>query len=434
MNLPRLLLVNLALVLAVIVAACGGTATAPTAAPKIDAKPTEPAKPAGAASPASSPAAAAASPASASASPAASPGAAAAASPAASPGASPAASPGASPAASPAASGAGATTAASSAAAPAMDPGPCVAANATKARPSGKARLVIGTGGTGGVFFPYGGGLARIVTAKMPNAEMTAEVTGGSVDNMKLINSGEADVGMTTVDSAYDAFNGTDVYKDTGKIPACAIAVLYQSYIHIVALADSNITTVADMKGKRISVGSAGSSTEGAADRILDVNGVDPRRDITRDNLSVAESVAAMKDRKIDAFFWIGGLPTAAVTDLMATPNLRVNFIPGDTSIQPLRAKYGPLYTPFALPRAVYSGLPGDVPGIGIGNILFVNADMDQGLVGELLKTVFDNLEEVRQIHPEARGLSLEGAAVQTSIPFHPGAIKYFQEKGVWKQ
>jgi TRAP transporter TAXI family solute receptor len=381
---------------ATLISACapGGAAT-PTTAPKTEAKPTQ-----AAAAPASSPAAAASSPA-------------AAASPAGG-------------AAAPAAGGAAAG------ARPAQDPGPCVSANATKPVPSGKARLVIGTGGTGGVYFPYGGGLARIITARMPNTEMTAEVTGGSVDNMKLINNGDADLGMSTADSAYDAFNGTDVYKDSGKIPACAIVSLYQSYIHIISLTDSNIRTVQDMKGKRISVGSAGSSTEGAADRILDVAGLDPRRDITRDNLGVAESVAALKDRKVEAMFWIGGLPTAAITDLVTTPGMRVTFIPGQPYIQPLNAKFGPLYTPFALPRATYAGLEGDVPGIGIANILFVNANMNESMVSTILKTIFDNLPEVAQIHPEAQSLNLKDAASPTSIPFHPGAIKFYQERGVW--
>jgi TRAP transporter TAXI family solute receptor len=377
--------------LAMVMVACsGGAAPNPTTAPKTDAKPTTAAAPAG------SPAAAA--------------------------------SPGA--AASPAAAAGPASGAA--AARPAQDAGPCVSASATKPVPSGKARLVIGTGGTGGVYFPYGGGLARIITAKMPNTEMTAEVTGGSVDNMKLISNGDADLGMTTADSAFDAFNGTDVYKDTGKIPACAIASLYQSYIHIISLTDSNIKTVQDMKGKRVSIGSAGSSTEGAADRILEVAGLDPRRDITRDNLGVAESVAALKDRKIEAMFWIGGLPTAAVTDLVTTPGMRATFIPGQPYIQPLNAKFGPLYTPFALPRATYAGLESDVPGIGIANILFVNANMNEEMVGTILKTIFDNLAEVSQIHPEAKSLTLKDAATPTSIPFHPGAIKFYQERGVW--
>jgi TRAP transporter TAXI family solute receptor len=313
------------------------------------------------------------------------------------------------------------------------DQGACTSEAASTEPPPQPARLVIGTGGTGGVFFPYGGGLARIITEKLPNTEVTAEVTGGSVDNMKLIQTGDADIGLSTVDSAYDAVKGQAAYQDSGPIPACTIAVLYQSFVHVVALEESGIGSVADMKGKRISVGSAGSSTEGAADRILEAAGLDPKADITRDNLSVAESVAAMKDKKIDAFFWIGGLPTAAVTDLVATPNLAVKFLPADQYIPQMVEKYGPLYTPFTLPMDTYAGLTADVPGVGIGNILFVNANMSEQLAYDLLKTIFDNLAEVKQIHPEAEKLALETATTGSSIPFHPGAIKFYTEQGVWK-
>lgn len=309
---------------------------------------------------------------------------------------------------------------------------PCTPAKATGTLPEGKLRLVIGTGGTGGVFFPYGGGLARIFTEKLENAEATAEVTGGSVDNMKLIQVGDADLGLSTVDSAYDALLGEGAYKETGAVEACALAVLYTSFVHVVALQESGIVTVADMKGKRISVGSAGSSTEGAADRILEAAGLDPQADITRDNLSVAESVAAMKDKKIDAFFWIGGLPTAAVTDLVSTPNLPVTFIDTSSFVEQLREKYGPVYTAFTLPQATYAGLAADVAGIGIGNILFVNATMPVELAYNLLDTVFTNIDDVHTVHPEAEKLSLETAINGSSIPFHPGAIKFYAEKGVW--
>lgn len=307
----------------------------------------------------------------------------------------------------------------------------CTNEAASKERPSGKQRLVIGTGGTGGVFFPYGGGIARIITAKLPNTEMTAEVTGGSVDNMNLVQKGDAQVGLATVDSAYDAILGQGAYKE--KIAACTIAVLYQSFVHVVALDGSGINTVADMKGKRISVGSAGSSTEGAADRILEAAGINPKADIKRDNLSVAESAGAMKDKKIDAFFWIGGLPTAAVTDLVTTPNIKVKFVPTEQYVKPLVDKYGPVYSAFSLPKGTYAGVDQDVPGIGIGNILFVNAKMNEQQVYDILKTLFDNQAEVQAIHPEAKSFSLETATKGSSIPFHPGAIRFYTEKGVWK-
>lgn len=310
---------------------------------------------------------------------------------------------------------------------------PCTPEKAIGELSGDKLRLVIGTGGTGGVFFPYGGGLARILTEKLENAEATAEVTGGSVDNMKLVQVGDADLGLSTVDSAYDALIGEGAYKETGAVEACALAVLYTSFVHVVALDESGIATVADMQGKRISVGSAGSSTEGAADRILEAAGLDPKADITRDNLSVAESVAAMKDKKIDAFFWIGGLPTSAVTDLVATPNLPVTFIETGDFVDSLREKYGPVYTAFTLPQDTYTGLAGDVPGVGIGNILFVNANMNSDLAYKLLDTIFTNLEEVQAIHPEAAKLALESAIDGSSIPFHPGAIKFYVDKGIWK-
>lgn len=326
-----------------------------------------------------------------------------------------------------------ATAAPAAPAAGATDQGPCTAEAASAPLPEGKLRMVIGTGGTGGVFFPYGGGLARVLTEQLPDAEATAEETGGSVDNMKLVGGGEADLGFSTVDSAYDALLGQGAYQDTGPLPVCAVAVLYDSFVHVVALESAGISAVEDMRGKRISVGSAGSSTEGAADRVLAAAGLDPQADITRDNLSVAESVAAMKDQKIDAFFWIGGLPTSAVTDLVATPNLQVKFIPAAQYVDPIVAQYGPVYRAFDLPAGTYAGIDEAVPGIGIGNILFVSAAMPEEQVHLILTTIFDNLAEVQEIHPEAQKLTLETATVGSSIPFHPGAIRFYTEQGVWQ-
>jgi TRAP transporter TAXI family solute receptor len=296
--------------------------------------------------------------------------------------------------------------------------------------PTGTMRLVIGTGGTGGVFYPYGSGLARILQEKMPNTQATGEVTGGSVDNMKLLKKRDADLAMSTVDSAFEASEGIGVYKDVGKVPACTLAVLYTSFVHVVALEDSGIAKVEDMKGKRISVGSAGSSTEVAADRVLEAAGVDGKKDIKREALSVAESVNAMKDKKLDGFFWIGGLPTAAVTDLVNTPGLKVKFLPTAQYVEPIRKKYGPLYSDFALPKGIYKGFDQDIPGIGIGNVVVVHAEMPEQLAYNITKTIFDNLAEVQKVHSEAKSLTIQSATKGASLPFHPGAIKYFKEKG----
>jgi TRAP transporter TAXI family solute receptor len=175
-----------------------------------------------------------------------------------------------------------------------------------------KQRLTIVTGGTGGVFYPYGGGIAKILTEKLPNMQATSQVTGGSVDNCKLVAAGDADIGFSTLDSAYDAMEGVGAYAKDGKLDVRVLAVLYDSFLHVVG-AQGAATTVASLKGKRVSVGSAGSSTESIADRVLEAAGLNPKTDITRDNLGVAESAGALKDGKVAAFFWIGGVPTAAV-------------------------------------------------------------------------------------------------------------------------
>lgn len=313
----------------------------------------------------------------------------------------------------------------------AVDQGPCVPANAKAAKTTGKNRLVIGTGNAGGVFFPYGGGIARIVSAKLANTEMTAELTGGSVDNLKLLAKKQADLAMSTVDSAYEATQGLGVYKDLGKIPACAVTVLYQSYVHVVVSDAAGIKTIGDMKGKRVSLGSPGSSTEALAMRVLEVSGIDGKKDVTPQYLSVSEAAGAMKDGKLDAFFWIGGMPTSAVTDLVTTPNTKVTFLDASAAVEKLKTKYGPVYSALTLPKAVYN-LKADVPGIGVGNLVAVNAEMSEQLVKDLLRTLFDNAEEVKKVHPEAKGFDLKASVKGSSIPFHPGAIAYYKDKGVW--
>lgn len=296
-----------------------------------------------------------------------------------------------------------------------------------------KLRLSIATGGTGGVYFPYGGGVARVLTQKVPGMQVTAEVTGGSVDNVKLVGAGEADIGFSTIDSAVDGLKGVAAYKDTGPQKIAALALLYDSYVHVVARADLKITSVSKLKGRRISVGSAGSSTEAIADRILEAAGLKPSKDVTRENLSVAESAAALNDGKIDAFFWIGGLPTSAVTDLVTTGRVKVTFLPTGDLLPALNKKYPGLYRSFTLPKGVYASTTADVPGLGVSNLMFVSADMKTETVQKILAGVFDNLAEVQKIHPDAKALTLKTAAAKTAIPFHPAAVAFYKARGALK-
>jgi TRAP transporter TAXI family solute receptor len=289
-----------------------------------------------------------------------------------------------------------------------------------------KLRLSIATGGTGGVYYPFGGGLARVLSKYAPNLQVTAEVTGGSVDNIKLIGAGDADIGLSTIDSAVDAVKGSSSYSDVGPQKIAAIALLYDSYVHVVARAGAHIATVGDMKGKRISVGSAGSSTENIADRLLAAAGLDPKRAVTRENLSVAESAGAIKDGKIDAFFWIGGLPTSAVSDLAITGPSKIVFVATDRLKPKLDATYPGLYRLFTLPKATYAGVTKDIGGLGVANVLVVSSTMKAETVTTILKTIFDHLAEVQKIHPEGANLTLAGAAKRTALALHPAAAAFY--------
>src|ERR1044071_356853 len=169
--------------------------------------------------------------------------------------------------------------------------------------------ISIATGGTGGVYYPLGGGLANVLSKTLPGVQATAEVTGGSVDNLKLINAGRSEVAFSMVDAALDAYKGQDKFKGT-EVPVRTLMVLYPNQMHVVTIEGTGINSMADLKGKRVSTGSGGSATEGMAFRVIEGAGRDKDKEMKRERLGVAESVNAIKDCKIDAFFWVGGLPT----------------------------------------------------------------------------------------------------------------------------
>ncbi|MBL8908896.1 MAG: TAXI family TRAP transporter solute-binding subunit [Rhizobiales bacterium] len=291
--------------------------------------------------------------------------------------------------------------------------------------------LVIGTGGTGGVFYPYGGGLAQLLSKKLPDTQATAEVTGGSVDNVKLLGAGESQIGFSTMDSAFDGMKGEAAYKDAGPQPIAALAILYPSVLHVVASKSSGIRTIADIKGKRASVGSAGSSTESIADRVMAAAGLDPMADVTRDNLGVSESVNALKDGKIDVFFWIGGVPTPAVKDLVSTHAGDVTFIETGELAARLDETYPNVYIPTTIKGGAYAGVENDLPVLGVDNVLLVPQSLDGALVKEILAAIFDNLAEVQAIHPVAKRLALESASQPSAVPYHPAAIEFYASRGV---
>src|SRR5215472_16983193 len=206
-----------------------------------------------------------------------------------------------------------------------------------------KYSLSIATGGTGGVYYPIGGGMANILSKYVPGMQATAEVTGGSVDNLKLIATGKPYIAFSMADAGQDAYRGEDKFRGT-KVPLRTLMVLYPNRMHVVTIEGSGITKMSDLKGKRVSTGSPGSATEVMAFRVLEASGLDKDKDMKRERLGVAESVNAIKDRKIDAFFWVGGLPTSAVTDLGATPGVKLKLIDHSDLVDKMNAKYGNLY------------------------------------------------------------------------------------------
>ena len=300
---------------------------------------------------------------------------------------------------------------------------------AGEARAQGQ-QLSIVTGGTGGVYYPMGGGLANILTKTLPGTQATAEVTGGSVDNLKAIGAGSADVGFSMVDAGTDAMNGKG--KFTAKLPIRTLAVIYPNIMHVVTTEGSGISKVADMKGKRISTGSPGSATEVMAVRVIEAAGLDPEKDINRERLGVAESVSAQKDGKIDGFFWVGGLPTAAVTDLGATPNTKMKLIDHSDLVGKMNEKHGKLYAPAAIPASVYPGQTAENKATSVWNVLVVNDSMSEKLAYDIVKTVFEKKDDLVAVHKEATNIKLENQSlINAGIPFHPGALKYFAEKGI---
>ena len=294
-----------------------------------------------------------------------------------------------------------------------------------------KYSLSIATGGTGGVYYPIGGGLANILSKYVPGMQATAEVTGGSVDNLKLIATGKPYIAFSMADAGQDAYRGEDKFKGT-KVPLRTLMVLYPNRMHVVTIESTGITRMSDLKGKRVSTGSPGSATEVMAFRVIEAAGLDKDRDMTRERLGVAESVNAIKDRKIDAFFWVGGLPTAAVTDLANTPGIKIKMIDHANAVAAMNKKYGQLYVEDVIPKTMYRGMDADNHQATVWNILVSNENLSDQTAYNIVKTIFDHKADLVAVHKESENFLLENQkAAASPIPFHPGAIKYFTERGV---
>jgi len=290
--------------------------------------------------------------------------------------------------------------------------------------------LSIATGSKEGIYYSIGWSLADILSKYIPYLEATAKVTTASVDNCLSVGKKRADLAFTMADAAWDAYQGKNPFKE--KMALRTVAVLYPSTMHVVTIEGEGIEKVGDLKGKRVSTGSPGSGTEVMAMKVLGAYGLDPNKDLSREKMSVSESVRAMKDGKIDAFFWVGGLPTAAIADLGTTPGVKIKLIGAAEAIPKMREKYGPFYIAEVIPAKTYPRQNTDIPTVVVWNLLVCNETLKENVAYDIVKTLFDHKPELVASHREASNLSLNHQAGGDSpISFHPGAIRYFAEKGL---
>jgi len=290
-------------------------------------------------------------------------------------------------------------------------------------------RLSIATGGTGGVWYPLGGAMANILSKSLPHAQFTAEVTGGSVDNIKLIATGKSEVGFSMTDAAWDAERGQGKFKE--KVALRTLAVFYPQKNHVVTLEGRGIEKMADLKGKRVSVGSPGSGSEIIALRVLEAYGIDPNKDIIKERLSVAEAVNALRDRKIDAFIHNAAIPIPAVTDLGATPGIKIKFIDHGDAVAAMNKKYGPLYIKGTLPAKTYPNQDRDAATVDVWAVLLTNDKMSDQLAYDIVKTLFEKKSELMLVAKDTSYMTFENQFAGASpIAFHPGALRFFAEKG----
>ncbi len=294
-----------------------------------------------------------------------------------------------------------------------------------------KLRLSIATGPIGGTYYVYGGGLASVISRHIPNVEATAELTGASVDNLRFLRLGRADLALVAGTSLYEAYTGTESFKELGRVPVRALAVLYIQPMHFVTFAEKEIRSLADLRGKVVSTGTPGSGTDDMMPRILRAAGLDPERDIRRHRLGPANAGEALRDGKIDAFFWSAGVPSAAVLDLATSFPKRLRLVPSADVLAALQSRSTPtLFLHSVIPGGSYPGISEDVATVGVATLLVADAGMSEPLAYDITRMLFDRREELGAVHAEARTLSPAFASSGSPIPFHPGAVRYYREQG----
>ena len=290
-------------------------------------------------------------------------------------------------------------------------------------------KLILATGGTAGTYYPFGGAMAKIWNSKIPGINVTAQATGASAENIRLINKKEVELALVQSDTIDFAFNAKEAFKER-LTKMNAIAVLYPEVIQIVVRGNTKIKSFADLKGVKMGVGAPGSGTEANFRQLLEVYGM-KKDDVKAQYLSFAESAEQFKDKHIDAFIVTAGIPNAAIMDVAVMQSIRILPIPSDKIAQ-LTKRY-PFLSLVVIPANTYKNQSAEVKTVAVSAVLIVSSDLKEDVVYQLTKALFENQAELATTHAKGKDLNLKTAVTGVSIPFHPGAMKYYKEKRVMK-
>jgi uncharacterized protein len=289
--------------------------------------------------------------------------------------------------------------------------------------------LVLATGGTAGTYYPFGGAMAKIWNSKIKDMNVTAQTSGASAENIRLINKKEVELALVQSDTLDFAYNGKEAFKEPLK-GMSAVAVLYPEIVQVVVAADSPIKSFADLKGKKVGVGAPGSGTEANFRQLMDVYGL-KKEDFDMRYLSFSESAEAFKDKHIDGFIVTAGIPNAGIMDVSTQNDIRILAIPTDV-VTKLTQKY-PFLAAVKVPANTYKGLTADVQTVAVNAVLIAGNQLKPEMVYNLTKALFQNQAELAAAHAKGKELSAKYAVQGVSIPFHPGAVKYYKEIGLMK-
>ncbi len=288
--------------------------------------------------------------------------------------------------------------------------------------------LVFASGGTSGTYYPVAGAIAQVWENNVEGVSVNVQATGASAENLNLVNQGDAEIAIVQNDVMYYANTATEGFSNAAPNEGfLTLGTVYPEVCQLVVDANAGIETVADLKGKSVSIGAFGSGVESNAKQILAAAGLSTD-DIKVQNLDFAESASAIKDKAIVAAFITAGAPTTAVTELATTNDIKVLSL-DQATIDALCDQYS-YYTPYTIAADVY-GADEDTQTVAVKATIIVKADLDEELVYNLTKGLFENLDAVAAAHAKGNEMSLEGAVEGVSVPLHPGAAKYFEEKGV---